>query len=259
MRTINRFAITLLLTVLGACAATPEYNPTLFNYELSDNYQDKPVTSVIIAHVNLGGPSRNYLAKHEKRIDAKVAAYLKANGIKVIPQRHFSSAWNTAVRAFGNPVDPTTGRVNRKTFAKIMLSVRDHLQSAATPQIPDAILFTDLIEFEVTFSTGLKHLARWDGVTRKPAVQGPGNSVSTAFDWGQPVKVASLMVSLYDMSLQPLFVSRGGLSATEAVDTRSSDGGFVRRRNILSSDEQIAEGIALAFHPVIPMRKYPGK
>ena len=25
---------------------------------------------------------------------------------------------------------------------------------------------------------GLKHLARWDGVTRKPTLQGPGNAVS---------------------------------------------------------------------------------
>jgi hypothetical protein len=100
----------------------------------------------VIPHVNLGTPSRNYLEDQAPRIDAQVTAYLKEHGYTVLPQREFTQHWNTAARAFGDPLDPTTGRVNMKTFAQIMQSVRDRF--AETSDL-DAFVFTDLVEFEV--------------------------------------------------------------------------------------------------------------
>jgi len=213
------------------------------------------IKRVVIAHVNLGGASRNYLRKEAPRIDAKVASYLKENGYKVLPQRVFQQHWNTAVRAYGDPLDPTSGKVNRKTFAQIMHSVRDEMIKGSGV---DAFIFTDLLELQVAFSGGLKHLARWDGVTRKPSLQGPGNSVSADFDWNMQAAVASLQVSIYNTDLEPVFSSRGGLDATEAIDTRSSKGRYIRRRNILESDVNIEEGIQLAFHPLIESDDWPG-
>jgi hypothetical protein len=119
-------------------------------------------------------------------------------------------------------------------------------------------VFTDLVELEVAFSAGLKHIARWDGVSRKPSLQGPGSGVSTDFDWNMQAAVASLQVSIYDMELQRVFVSRGGLDATDAIDTRSSSGRYIRRRNILENEDNVNEGIALAFHPFIDMEDWPG-
>jgi hypothetical protein len=69
---------------------------------------------------------------------------------------------------------------------------------------------------------------------------------------------ASLQVTVFDTELQRVFVSRGGLDATDAIDTRSSEGRYVRRRNILENEANIDEGIALALHPLIEMDKYPG-
>lgn len=245
-----------LAAAVVACSGTPSYNPTTFPAQIDQERIDaNPIKTVIIAHVNLGAPSRNYLDKEAPRIDAKVAAYLKDNGFKVLAQRQFEQHWNTAVRAFGNPVDPTSGKVNDKTFAQIMHRVRDEL--AETTSL-DAFIFTNLLEFEVPFSGGLKHLARWDGVSRTPSLQGPGSGVSTEFDWNTLAAVASLQVTVYDMELNPLFQGRGGLEATDAIDTRSSEGRYVRRRNILENDSQIQEGIQLAFHPLIPYADWPG-
>ena len=137
-----------------------------------------------------------------------------------------------------------------------MISVRDELQRN---EKPDAIIFTDLLEQEVPFSGGLQHFARWHGVTRKPTLQGPGDGVSAGFDWSRPAKAASLWVNIYDMELQRVFSSIGGLDMTEAIDTRSSSGRFVRRRSILESETYLREGIELAFHPFIVMEKYPGE
>ena len=245
----------LLLTGLVACGGAT-YNPTVFPYELDEErLAQTKVKTVVIAHVNLGPPSRSYLDKEAPRIDRMVATYLKDNGYKVIPQREFTQHWNTAVRAFGDPVDPTTGRMNMNTFVQIMQSVRDQLRENTDA---DAVVFTDLLESEVPFSSGLNRVARWHGVTRKPTLQGPGSGVSTEFDWNQGAAVASLQISIYDMELKRIFASVGGLDVTDAIDSRSSGGRFVRRRNILENDNFVNEGIAIALHPFIVSDIWPG-
>jgi hypothetical protein len=254
LRLLAAFATVSALLV--ACAGTPTYNPTTFPFEINEEIlAAKPVKTVVITHVNLGGVSRNYLEKEAPRIDADVTAYLRENGFKVLSQREFKQHWNTAVRAFGDPVDPTSGKVNMKTFAQIMQSVRDQMVKSSDL---DAFIFTDLVELEVSFSGGLKHLARWDGVSRKPSLQGPGSGVSADFDWNMQAAVASIQISIYDINLQRLFAGRGGMDATEAIDTRSSKGRYVRRRNILENEDNVMEGIRLAFHPFIEMEDWPG-
>jgi hypothetical protein len=250
-------ALLALCMLLVACSSTPTYNPTTFPFQLDQARLDAhPIKTVVIAHVNLGVQSRNYLDKEAPRIDSQVASYLKENGFKVLPQRDFEQHWNAAVRAFGNPVDPTSGKLNRKTFALIMTRVRDEMAKSTKL---DAFIFTDLVELEASFSEGLKHSARWDGVTRTPSLQGPGDGVSTEFDWNILAAVVSLQVSIYDMDLEPVFSSRGGIEATDAIDSRSSTGRYVRRRNILENETYITEGIRLAFHPFVAIEDWPGK
>lgn len=252
----RRLLLLVSAAVLTACASGPSYNPTTFPYEINqERMAGTELKTVVIPHVNLGTPSRNYLEKEAARIDGMVSTYLKDNGFKVIPQREFKQHWNTAVRAFGDPVDPTSGKMNMRTFGQIMHSVRDEMLKKHKL---DAFVFTDLVELETSFSGGLKHIARWDGVNRKPSLQGPGNSVSADFDWNKPAAVASLQVAIFDMELQRLFFSRGGMEATEAIDSRSSQGNFTRRRNILENENQVMEGIQLAFHPLIEMKDWPG-
>jgi hypothetical protein len=257
LTTLSRLAaLSASAVLLAACSGTPTYNPSTYGYKIDQEKLDaQPVRTVVLAHVNLGTQSRNYLEKEAPRIDAQVAAYLKENGFKVLPQREFEQHWKTAVRAFGDPVDPTSGKVNMKTFAQIMHRVRD--QMTKSNEI-DAFIFTDLVELDVSFSGGLKHLARWDGVTRAPTMQGPGDGVSTDFDWSMLASVVSLQVTIYDKNLDPLFSSRGGIDATEAIDSRSSKGRFIRRRNILENDSNIMEGIQLAFYPFIAWEGWPG-
>jgi len=254
---MNRALSILALLFLAACSSTPTVNLSVYPYEIDrEELAQNPVERVIIAHINLGGPSRNYLREHEARIDRMIKSYLGEHAIKVLPGRLFEQRWKTGVRIYGNPYDPTSGRINQKTFALILINVRDELLKS---EKVDAIIFTDLLEQEVSFSGGLKHLARWHGVSRKPTLQGPGDGVSSNFNWNKPAKAASLWVSIYDMELHRVFTSIGGLDTTQAIDTRSSSGRFVRRRSILENDSHLEEGIELAFHPFIVMSNYPGQ
>ena len=254
---LSRYLVTTgLAFLLFGCSSTPTYNATVYPYEINQARVDQDdIKTLVIAHVNLGLPSRNYLNKEAPRIDAAVGAYLKENGFKVLPQRDFEQHWNTAVRAYGNPVDPTSGKVNMKTFSQIMTSVRDEMRDTGL----DAFVFTDLVELQTAFSGGLQHLARWDGVTRKPTLQGPGDGVNANFDWGLPVDAASLQINIFDMELKRVFSSRGGLDATEAIDSRSSSGRYIRRREILENEKNLREGIEIAFYPFIETESWPGK
>ena len=256
-RTITpRIVLFITALFLGACASGPTYNPSTFIAEINEQALAKDkVKTVIIAHVNISGPSRSYLEREEERIDALVSKKLKEAGYKVLPQRLFVQEWNTAVRAFGDPFDPTTGRVNMKTFVLIMNSVKDQLVKST--QV-DAFVFTDLIEQQVAFNNGMNHEARWDGVSRKPTLQGPGTTIPGGFDWNQLAAVASLQVVVFDQGLERIFVGRGGMDATDAIDARSGTR-FERRRNILESQKYVQEGIDLALHPWIEMADWPGK
>lgn len=194
---MTRFLSIATALLLAACSSTATYNPTVFGYEIDNaSLAEKKIKRVLIAHVNLGGPSRSYLEEVEPRVDKLVKEYLEENDITVLPKRLFEQRWNTAERIYGNPVDPTTGKTNQKTFALILISIRDDLLKSENV---DAIIFTDLLETEVAFSGGLKHLARWHGVSRKPTLQGPGDGVTADFDWNAQAEAASLWVSIYEI------------------------------------------------------------
>ena len=151
MRLLTRLAtLATLATALLACSSTPTYNPTVVAFEINEELiAEHKIKTVIIPHINLGTLSRKYLEKESPRIDGYVSKYLKENGYKVLPQHDFKQEWNTAVRAYGNPVDPTSGKVNMKTFSQIMISVRDQMKKTSDL---DAFVFTDLLELQIAFS-----------------------------------------------------------------------------------------------------------
>ncbi len=247
-----------LLTMLNACGSATVgggYNATTpSNVFESAVFEKLDSRVVVIASVNLGVSSRNYLAKREPFIDARVTEYLESAGYDVRPQREFSQRWNNAVLIYGDPIDPTTGRVNQKSFIQIVQAVRDQLRQQTDI---GSIVFTDIIEKDVYYEQGLNRVTRFDGVTRKPAIQGAGSGVTADFDWSRAVSAATLRVAWFNMDLERMFSGEGGMEVTDAVDTRSGTA-FVRRRDVLENENQVDEGIAIAFHPVIPMKNWPG-
>ena len=243
------------LTACGSATVGGGYNATTpTNIFESALFEQLDNTKVVIASVNLGGPSRNYLKKREAFVDARVQEYLEDAGYEVRPQREFSQRWNNAILIYGDPIDPTTARVNQKSFIQIVQAVRDQLREQTDI---GSIVFTDIIEKDVYYEQGLNRVTRFDGVTRKPAVQGAGSGVTAEFDWSRPVAAATLRVAWFNMNLERLFSGEGGMDVTDAVDTRSGTA-FVRRRDVLENENHIDEGIAIALHPVIPMRNWPG-
>lgn len=241
--------------ILGACSSA-SYNPTVFDFFLAkEAIAAKPVKKVVVASVNVSGePTRSMLRDSVTKIDAMVIDYLQENGFEIAPQHLFNNAWQQALLTYGEFYDPTTGKVDQQGWQRVMATT---FQSLQAHKDIDAVVFTDLIAHDVQHSAGMKHYARWYGVTREPATEGASASVPVDFNWTQIIKGASLVITLYSTEGQPLFASRGGLDTLHAIDSRKSQNSFVRRKKILGNSSRIQEGIELAFHPLIKMDRYP--
>ena len=91
---IRTLFISLLVCGIAACSSTPTYNASVFPYEIDQEELAKTeLKRLVIASINLGGPSRRYLQEMAPSIDKAVADYLEDNGYKVLPQRRFEQQW----------------------------------------------------------------------------------------------------------------------------------------------------------------------
>jgi len=250
-----RIGVTTLLAITLLACSSMEYNPTVIEYHIDEAVvRDKGFKQVMIAPINIGKPSRKYLEKSEKRIDRLVEDYLKQNGFEVVSNRPFESRWQQAQRKFGQTYDPSTGKFSRYYQSALAETLGQVFQDQ--PNL-DAVVFTDLVEREIMFSDGMQHVARWDGVQRKPKLEGSGEGVSNDFNWQQNVDSVSLAINVFDRQLKNVFQSAGGLDVTQALNLRAEK--FMRRSDVLDNETNLQEGIRLAFHPMIIMDDYPGK
>lgn len=247
-----RFAVVYLLAQWVVAGSDTVY-PYQIDESIASNDQ---FDTVLIATHNLGKPSRQYLVEHEKKIDDYVVKYLKKKGFKVLDSDPYEKALGISEARFGDPYDPSTGKIDMARKQQVLADVFRQLRE----QLPelDAVIFTELIDRQVYFSTGLKHVARWDGVSRPPLMQGPGQGVPTDFNWAQGVDAVSIGIYIFNIEGKRVFISVGGMSMAEAIDTKGTPR-FKRYRSVLSNKSQIREGIELALHPLIPMKRYPGK
>ena len=256
-----RILLISLLIVLAGCSSSPSQKgaknastfPYIYNQQLT---QERPIKKIILAKQNFGRPPLSHLRSSDKRVKRYVAKYLEQHGYKILPNYHFENAWKQAVRSYGKPYDPTTGRIDNLTWQRVMLSTGQTLKKQTDA---DAIVFADLIEHNVQHNIGLQHLARFNGVNRKPYLKGADKSVPMGFDWNKQIKAASLLVNMYNIDLQRILTNYGGIATTQELDTKKADPVWVRRRKMLASEDHIEEGIQIAFHPFITMENYPGE
>ena len=131
----------------GATRVKAEYDP-----RLADKAQ---FGRLLIAHVNLGKPSRTYLAEHEEKIDALVVERLRQAGYEIEPTSEFEQAWREGVRKWGEPYNPTTGKLNVQALQYVLAEAVTWL--AANTQAK-AVVFTNLEEQQVYFNPSGKVL-----------------------------------------------------------------------------------------------------
>lgn len=240
--------------ILCACSSL-QTNPTVFPYRIDHAWlKSHKLHKVVIAPFRMGGKARPWLREGEPIVEKQLAAYLKEHGFEVIPNNAFSVSWQNAIRQYGNPWDPTTGKVNRETLAQAMKAALENTQRS-TPF--DAAIVFDLIDRSAHFESGSEGRVRWDGVTRPPELVGPDQYVTENFNWDQPIEAFSIAINVYSSDFQNIFNSVGGIDLAQDINTRTGTEHLTRRERPFKYETHIEEGIALALHPLVPMKNYP--
>lgn len=252
-----RIILLATLSLLVSCGVTSSiYNPTVYEYGYNvEAVKASPVRKIVLAPISLSAPPPSYLRKGDRKIKAMVKDYLTSNGYQVLPSYHFENAWKQAARTYGNVYDPNSGKVDVNAWKGAMITAGEILREQTDA---DAIVFADVFEHKVQHSASMQHYARWYGVTRKPAFKGRNDGIPVGFEWTKEIAAASVLITIYDVNLNRIFSSRGGIDTLYAVSLKSANPTYVRRKKLLDNNDHIEEGIELAFHPFIPMAKYPG-
>jgi hypothetical protein len=209
----------------------------------------------MISPFNFGVPSRNYLSKHESYTDDFVKKYLIEHGIKVTANKPLDVMWKKAKIDYGNIYNPSTGEMTTAYMPMLKTTLTKLFENQ--PQL-DAIVFTNLIESRVQYKNGSTRVAEWNGVRRKVKVEGINDSITDDFNWAQIVDGISIEIYIFNREQQLIHHSAGGIQIAQALKMSSKSGQFIRRNDLLNKDAEINEGIELALHPLIPMKKYPG-
>lgn len=251
-----RIILLVVLAFIASCSGPSSFNQTAFEYTYDQEKLDgKAIKKVVLATAGLSTPPPSYLANGDRKTRAMVKEFLISNGYTILPDYHFENAWKQANRTYGDIFDPTTGAVDMQAWRGAMATTGKLLREQTEA---DLIIFSDLFVHDVQHSTSSQHLARWYGVTRKPTFVGSATGIPVGFDWAQSIKGASLMITIFDIDLNRVFASRGGIDTLYSLNVKKSTPRFVRKKKMLKTDDHIEEGIDLAFHPFIPMKKYPG-
>lgn len=254
----KRILFALISTTLISCGGTTSggYNETAQLGVVSPKAEKKDYKTLVLADVNFGKPSRVHVQPFEYKVDKLVIEYMSGAGYEFLPSHVFTNAWNNAIRQTGATYDPTTGRLNDEKHLRALGLAIDYLKQNTKA---DAVIFTDLLDFEVPFNIGNNHNAKWHGVERRFTKIGVGNSVPAGFDWSKPVEVSSLWINVFDLETsENVYRGIGGIDSTMALNMKLAEPSFSRRKDLFKRDEYISEGISLALHPLIRMGNWPG-
>lgn len=246
--------VIILLAGLFGCSSNISKN-TLYPYiDNRVNANQSTISRVMIASVNLGIPSRHYLTNHAAAVDRQVEAYLKKHGITVLSNKPFEQQWKNAEERYGALFNSMTGELT----ASHPHALQDSLSAVFSnnPNL-DAVIFTDLIETRLQYQQASQRYTEWHGVQRRLKVEGVGEGIPTVFDWSYPVEGISIAISIYNRQHQLVFHSVGGIQVAQAIVLGNTSAEFRRRRDLLANEKEVLEGIQLAFHPFITMKKYP--
>jgi hypothetical protein len=251
-----RLAVILFFTLHFVACSFNDYNSSVYPYQFNADLANKPMKTVMILPINFYKPSRHYLQKYEALVDDSVQKYLKAADYTILSNRSFQSLWQKSHIDYGNTFNPSTGELT-SAFKPALKHTLEQLFKQH-PSL-DAVIFTDLIEQPLQYSNASKKSAQWNGVVRKVKIEGVGEDVTEEFDWKKVVDGISISIHVLNREQELMQHSIGGIQIAQSIKLNNKKAKFGRRHDLLAKEKEIDEGIALAFHPWIKMKRYPGK
>ena len=245
----------LVIAASGCSSGLTTDESTVFPYQISESASDRAaINKVVIATVNYGQDSPSYIRDHETRVDAEISRYMEDNGFSVLTGNQFDSIWSRNKDKFGEYFDPTQGVFRRERFNQILATTIEELKETHGV---GAVVFTDLLVDKVVFDFRSPHYASWHGVKRKPRLKG-GQGVSSTYNWAKSFRASSLSIVVFRTDKEFIFRGVGGIEMVDHMSVKSTTPTAVRSKTLFNDKSKLNEGMRLAFHPLIPMKNYPG-
>ena len=210
-----------------ACAATAPKHP----YEVDPAFEGAPnAERVLLAPINAFGGIAEVLRDGAARTREETKRYLALHGKKVVSVSLFDFRRAASALPAKDEQADDEPRV-RELFARL----REEHDF-------DVLVLASVLMRTARLTGG--RMARWDGVRRQMSAPG-------GMTWSGATSAASLQVRVYDERGVRVFMGIGGLDHVFRADV--SEKRFVVLDDPLSDREALREGIAIAFHPFVPI------
>ena len=118
----------------------------------------------------------------------------------------------------------------------------------------DGVVFIQLIERPAKL---MGDRVYWDGCSRK-LLDDDGN-VITEVSWRGEMNALSLLVQVFNDNHQLVFQNIGAIEFPFELKEEYDSKEFVWKKELQFNQDEIEEGISIAFHPLIYYSKYPKK
>ncbi len=230
-RVLCALASTVQLVALLGCARTPEHP-----FTLAPGRDGRSAPRVLLARVNALAPlPAAELGAGAERVFVHVREFLAGCGISgsVVDA---SKLLRAALQASRN-----TGQLSVDLSSLPPSAIRELLAEGDAPF--DALVLPEIVIRRAELNG---QLARWDGVMRVP----PG---SAGWRWSGTTSVASLRVQIFAADGERIFEGFGGLDVL--FRPVISEKRMVPVENLLANPRNLREGVAVAFHPYLDVKR----
>lgn len=233
---------------LCGCAETAPHTRYPYFLAAGERGPSQP-TSFLVAPLDLGRSVPEPLAQGLPVLFEEILAYLRARGHPVVAldDREFAALWSASSLRVGG-LSVGTAELLRERFGLAVRELLSQLERRGLGSF-DALLIPNLAFRNVEFEgTG----AEWDGVYRRLPLRNRPRRFMVDHVAGATTAL-SLRLRVYSRDGEKRFESYGGLALAYQVDLEAGGSRPELRADALLDQRQLREGIALAFHPFLPL------
>ena len=193
------FAVSTLMLFCVGCATTTPYDP----FVKSEDEIKSSISVLAMKPIRLAEFSRK--DEVAARYEMLITEQLESAGFTVIPSNEFSAIWDPMVEQVGGLFDPVTGESDPDKVK----AVHEHTLNELRAKFSVNGFVAPRID--VAKASWYGNSATWDGVKDETTGKGGFWASLAAANYQGSVPALSLIVPIFDINGDPVYVGRGGI------------------------------------------------
>jgi hypothetical protein len=241
--------IAMMISCLSLISCSPYQKFFRYDYNLKEAERIRKVVITPIEMIRARPRGTDYAMM--KNIEHIIKNYMERNGYVVVSNKILEENWKNEVKNMDGFFDPATGKIDASKISGCL--IKTIAKTKETEEF-DGVVFIPLIERPAKL---MGDRVYWDGCARK--LLNDNGDVITEVTWRGEMKALSLQIQVFDNNHHLVFQSVGGIEFPYELKEEYSSKEFAWKKKMQFKEDEIFEGIAIAFHPLIQYDKYPEK